>query len=134
MAHTKGQWWRLLTSGFLHPEALFALSHMVLLNLLGPVIELGRPWALMVVYMLSIVASNITALQGFGADGPFATARSIGECQFTALKDVTRNKAFCGTFLRSSMIAELNLKALARTAIGEIQDLLQQCTDICTHR
>lgn len=59
----QGEWWRIVTAGFLHHGALHLAMNMYVLWILGPQIEsrLGVKWFL-AVYMVSLVAGSAGAL------------------------------------------------------------------------
>jgi membrane associated rhomboid family serine protease len=58
-----GDWWRLLTSGFVHIGLFHLLCNMVTLGLLGTVAEgvWGR-WRFILIYLLAGLASSVTAM------------------------------------------------------------------------
>jgi membrane associated rhomboid family serine protease len=58
-----GQWWRLITAGFLHSGLLHLGFNMVALFVLGPPLEgrLGR-WRFVVLYLTSLLAGSFGAL------------------------------------------------------------------------
>ena len=59
----RGQWWRLVTSGFLHANILHITFNMIALFVLGQIMEsaLGRP-AFAVLYFTSLLAGSLGAL------------------------------------------------------------------------
>lgn len=55
-----GQWWRILTGGFLHGGLLHIGVNMMSLWFLGRFIEYAMgPWRMLLVYMLSLVVSGL---------------------------------------------------------------------------
>jgi membrane associated rhomboid family serine protease len=73
-----GQWWRIITGGFMHGSLLHIGVNMVSLWFLGRFIEYALgPWRMLVVYMISLVASGLGVVY-FTTDPTIATVGASG--------------------------------------------------------
>lgn len=66
-----GEWWRLLTSGFVHVGLFHLLGNMVILSLLGSLAEAvwGR-WRFLLIYLTAGLAAAVTAMAVSPMNGP----------------------------------------------------------------
>jgi len=73
-----GQWWRILTGGFLHGNLIHIGVNMMSLWFLGRFIEFALgSWRMLVVYMVSLVASGLGVVY-FSSDPMIATVGASG--------------------------------------------------------
>lgn len=68
---SSGEYWRLLTSGFLHGSLIHIATNMISLYLLGLPLEriLGR-WRFLTVYLLSLLGSSVSVMLFSSPFGP----------------------------------------------------------------
>jgi membrane associated rhomboid family serine protease len=70
-----GEWWRLLTSGFLHIGIIHLTVNMVSLFMIGPTLErfVGR-WRFLAIYLVSMLGGSAAVMLWGGVTGPVAGA------------------------------------------------------------
>jgi membrane associated rhomboid family serine protease len=73
-----GQWWRILTGAFLHGSIIHIGVNMMSLWFLGRFIEFALgPWRMLLIYMLSLLASGLGVVY-FSSDPNVATVGASG--------------------------------------------------------
>lgn len=59
----RGQWWRLLTAGFIHIGLQHIVINMVTLYFIGMYVEeIFGHWKMLLIYLVSIITGNITSM------------------------------------------------------------------------
>lgn len=73
-----GEWWRLLTAGFLHVTASHLIFNMITLYFIGRLLELEiGPWRFLILFLTTVISGNLMSL-AFGAMNVISAGASGG--------------------------------------------------------
>jgi membrane associated rhomboid family serine protease len=115
----QGQWWRLLSNGFVHIGLTHLLMNMYMLFLLGRQMEqmYGR-WRYLLIYLVALLgASCLVATYGVGTERRFEDNKGVKQIEFQWTTTAGASGAICGLIGAEGVWMFLNRRYLPRSLV-----------------